>query len=164
MANCKLVALDLDKTLWDHPDVSSTVPPYRRVDADAIADSLGSLIRLRRGAREVLRELKRRGIALAVVSWNNYDIAVEALRALDLLDLFDIVIIEPHPHKDLMFKRLLKWARRKGIEAGDVVFLDDNPEMVEKVKHAWPAVRTLRFGHDVRSFEDLLGLLYPLQG
>jgi len=164
VANCKLVALDLDKTLWDHPDISSTIPPYRRVDADAIADSLGSLIRLRRGAREVLRELKRRGIALAVVSWNNYDIAVEALRALDLLDLFDIVIIEPHPHKDLMFKRLLKWARRKGIEAGDVIFLDDNPEMVEKVKRAWPAVRTLRFGHDVYSFEDLLGLLYPLQG
>ncbi len=39
----RLLILDLDKTLWSHPDISSTNPPYRRVSEDAIADSHGSL-------------------------------------------------------------------------------------------------------------------------
>lgn len=161
MINCKLLALDLDNTLWEHPDVSSTLPPYRQVEDDAIVDSRGSLIKLRSGARRVLGELKKMGVALAVVSWNEYERAVEALRALDLLDLFDILIIEPHPRKDQMFERLLEWARARGIEAGYVVFVDDNPEMIARVKRAWPSVKTLRFGCDVLSFEELLDLLRP---
>lgn len=156
--------MDLDNTLWDHPDVSSTTPPYRRVDADTVADSQGSVIKLRSDARSVLTELKKRGIALVVISWNNYDRAAEALKALDLFDLFDLLIIEPHPDKDLMFKQLLKWARARGIEPREVVFVDDNPEMIEKVKRAWPDVRTLRFGYEVLSFVELLELLDRVAG
>lgn len=151
----KLLAVDLDKTLWDHPDISSTTPPYRRVDADSIVDSRGEVVKLREGARRVLTDLKGRGVVLAVVSWNTYEKAVEALRELELLPLFELVIVEPHPHKDLMFGKLLKWASGRGIGPGDVVFVDDNPRMVEKVKRAWPEVTTLRFGLDIESFEEL---------
>lgn len=159
MARYKLVALDLDQTLWDHSDISSTEPPFQRLERDAIIDSKGVLVRLREGAREALIKLKSRGLALAVVSWNVYSKAVEALKELDILHFFDITLVEPHPHKDLMFKELLKWGLDKGIRAVDVVFVDDNPDMVEKVKRAYPEVTVLRFGSDVKSFEQLLNLV-----
>ncbi|MEM1509640.1 MAG: magnesium-dependent phosphatase-1 [Thermofilaceae archaeon] len=159
MGSYKLLALDLDKTIWDHEDVSSTEPPYDRLNRDTISDSKGIFIKLRTGVREVLETLKDREIALAVVSWNLYSKAVAALEAFDLLRLFDLVIVEPHPRKDLMFSKLLEWSTFHGIKPSEIVFVDDNPEMVEKVKRAWPQVTVAMFGADVKSFDEVLRLV-----
>lgn len=159
MGGYRLLALDLDKTLWDHEDVSSTEPPYTRLNRDTVSDSRGSLIRLRAGVREVLETLRGRGVALAVVSWNLYSKAVAVLEAFDLLNLFDLVIVEPHPRKDLMFGKLLEWGVSRGIRPGEVVFVDDKPEMVGMVKRAWPQVTAAVFGAEVKSFEEVLALV-----
>lgn len=159
MGRYRLLALDLDRTIWDHEDVSSTEPPYTRLNRDTVSDSRGCLIRLRAGVREVLETLRGRGVALAVVSWNLYSKAVAVLEAFDLLNFFDVVIVEPHPYKDLMFGKLLEWCVSRGIKPGEVVFVDDRPEMVGRVKRAWPQIAAAVFGAEVKSFEEVLALV-----
>lgn len=155
----RLVAVDLDLTLWDHPDISSTSPPFERVGRDSIVDSEDSLITLRPCAREFLVEAKRRDLRLAVVSWNVREKAEAALVELDLLDLFDFVVIELHPRKDEMFEKLL---RSSGARAEEILYLDDNSAMIEKVKRRFPEVKAYLFGAEVDSFcrliEELLSL------
>ncbi len=144
-----LVATDLDLTLWDHPDISSAKPPFRRVGRDSIADSEGACIALHPCAREFLVEAKRRGLRLAVVSWNFREKAEAALAELGLLGLFDFVVIEPHPRKDEMFEKLLE---SSGIRPREILYLDDNPTMIERVKRRFPEVRAYLFGSEVDSF------------
>ncbi|MGC9131359.1 MAG: magnesium-dependent phosphatase-1, partial [Pyrobaculum sp.] len=42
-----LIALDLDGTAWDHLDISSLYPPFRRVSPLKIQDSRGVEVALR---------------------------------------------------------------------------------------------------------------------
>jgi len=50
-----LIALDLDGTAWDHPDISSLYPPFKRVGPLAIADSRGVVVNLRPRLRYFLQ-------------------------------------------------------------------------------------------------------------
>ena len=142
LSGVKLVVFDLDRTLWDHPDISTTSPPYRRVSQDEIEDSEGARIRLRPCARRLVEELKSRGFKLAVASWNLPEPAIKALQALGLLELFDVVVVEPHPSKDLMLEKIL---RETGVDEEEALFIDDNPSIIGIVKRRYRNMKVIRF-------------------
>lgn len=142
LSGIKLVVFDLDRTLWDHPDISTTSPPYRRVSQDEIEDSEGARIRLRPCARRLIEELKSRGFKLAVASWNLPEPAIKALQALGLLELFDVVVVEPHPSKDLMLEKILK---ETDVDEEETLFIDDNPAIIGIVRRRYKNMKVIRF-------------------
>ena len=146
----KVVVLDLDRTLWDHPDISSTIPPFRRIDENTIADSRGEVIRLERCVRKLLLGLRANNVSLCVASWNRPEIALEALRTFGLLELFDQVVIEPHPYKEEMLARIARRLSLEGVRF-EMYFFDDNPDIVRRVRSCLPWVRSFLVGVDIKS-------------
>ena len=86
---------------------------------------------------------------MAVASWNLPGPAEAALQALGLLEFFDIIVIEPHPYKERMITKILK---RLDARPEEVVFIDDNPDIVERVKRFYPELKVLLYWVDVDSF------------
>src|SRR5205807_1277147 len=66
----RLVIFDCDLTLWDHRNVSGLRLPFRKVDAEAVADADGVQVRLFPGVREVLAAIHDQGLLMSVASWN----------------------------------------------------------------------------------------------
>ncbi len=158
-AKIKLVVLDLDRVLWDYHDASSIEPPLSRIGDRIVADSRGVKITLRKGVREFLSRAKSSGIFLSTCSWNDRDKALMLLRAFYLDKYFDYIMIEPHPEKQEMMRRILDHFRDKGVEECDVLFVDDREDMLEKVKAEFPCIKCLRFHPrgDVFDFSELIG-------
>ncbi len=160
----KLVALDLDGTLWDCEDVSLLTPPFRRVREGVIVDSKGREVRVREGVEDFLKWCVAKGLILVTLSWNDPRKALEALRALGLLKYFRYHAIEYHPRKYEMLLKLLRRLRDEGINVGpeEVVYVDDRGIHVDDIiKHIGP-VKFLHFGIDVRDFHELRKVLEEL--
>uniref|UniRef100_A0A7C3SLM2 Magnesium-dependent phosphatase-1 n=1 Tax=Thermofilum pendens TaxID=2269 RepID=A0A7C3SLM2_THEPE len=154
----KLLILDLDMTLWDCPDISLATPPFRRIGEGVAVDAEGTVVRLRECVRELLLRAKSLSVKLAVASWNLREPAESALEALGIKELFDVVVIEPHPRKEEMVAEILE---KLSLRPEDAVFIDDNPGMVGRVRRSHPGLTALRFGEDIASFCDLLEQLEP---
>ncbi|HDD33747.1 MAG: magnesium-dependent phosphatase-1 [Thermoprotei archaeon] len=161
LRNVKLIIFDLDGTLWDHPDVSSTSPPYQRIERDEIVDSRGERIRLRPCVRRLLEELRARGFRLAVASWNFPGPALRALEALGLLQLFDVVVVEPHPNKSSMLEKIFREVK---VKEGEALFVDDNPAIIEGVRRRYPHLKIIRFREErPHLFCEMLDILQRMQ-
>lgn len=133
-----LFLVDLDGTLWDHPDVSSMHPPFKRIDILSLVDSKGERLEVRREILELVTLAHRLKGIVATFSWNEPGKAWEALRVLGLYGLFDYHIVEPHPGKHKMlvnFLSTLKRCRRKTIRAGCIVYMDDRLLHLEELKN-----------------------------
>lgn len=152
----RLIILDLDRTVWNHEDVSRLVPPFRRVSEREVVDSSGEAVRLRDGVREFLRSAKRSGALLAVASWNRKERAEPIMELLGILEFFDLLVIEFHPRKDEMVEEILRELRVRPEEA---VFIDDDPRMIRRVGERFPRISLILFGEDVSSFRELGRLL-----
>ncbi len=145
----KLVALDLDGTLWDCEDISLLIPPFRRV---------------REGIEDFLKWCVAKGLILATLSWNDPRKALEALKALGLLRYFRYHAVEYHPRKHEMLLKLLRRLRDEGINVRpeEVVYVDDRDIHVDYMfKYVGP-VKFLHFGVDVRDFHELRKVLEEL--
>ncbi len=160
----KLIVLDLDKVLWDHHDVSSLKPPLRRINRRMLEDRSGEVVTLRDDVREFLSYAKGRGIFLSTCSWNEFNKALEVLRTFELDQYFDLLMIEPHPEKQLMMERILDHFSRFGVREEDTLYVDDRAYMLEKVKARFPRLMTLRFhpAGDCFSFLKLMRMLGDL--
>ncbi len=154
----KVVILDLDMTLWNHPDVSSMVPPFKRVGNMKIVDSEGNLLVLNDCVPDLLRILKKNGYFLAIASWNYPENALKMLELLDIKEFFDLIVIEPHPMKEKMIKNILEYF---GVSQEEAVFIDDNPRIVERVRRNLPRLKTVLVGEDISDvceIKDILGI------
>jgi magnesium-dependent phosphatase 1 len=149
----KLIILDTDGTLWSHKDISSTRPPFIRINDETLVDSANNFVRLDPCARRLLESAKKKGVLLAIASWNNPDIALQALRVLGLDGFFDFPVVEPHPGKDKMVEKILA---ELGVDAEDAVFVDDTEYMVELVRARFPRMSVYRVGGDICDLCELI--------
>ncbi|MEZ0318490.1 MAG: magnesium-dependent phosphatase-1 [Pyrobaculum sp.] len=156
-----LVALDLDGTVWDHEDISSLYPPFRRISQLQIADSKGVVVTLRKHVRDFLI-WARGGHILSTLSWNDFDVAYQALKAFEIDHYFHYLVIEPHPRKDKMLWRLLRRIKEeKGIEVrpSDILYIDDRDIHIGQIRENLGPVRFLQFGKDVSCFTEVIEYL-----
>jgi len=159
----KLLVLDLDRVLWDHHDATSLELPLKRIDERTLVDAKGEVVTLRDNVPDFLFKVKKRGILLSTCSWNDYNKAVSVLEAFSLEKYFDLLMIEPHPEKHNMMEKILEHFKKlqPDLSEEDVLFVDDNEEMLEKVKRRFPNMRVLRFHPegDIFSFSELEGIV-----
>jgi magnesium-dependent phosphatase-1 len=149
--------LDLDGTLWDHLDISSLKPPFRRVSEDSIVDSQGVPVRLYRDVVEVARWARRSGGFVVALSWNIPEVAVEALKAFNILDLFDYLGIEDHPDKGLVASKILGDLESRGykVKPCRVVYVDDREIHVRGMRGRVGDITFIRAWVDFRNGEEL---------
>jgi len=152
-----LLLLDLDGTLWDHLDISMLKPPFIRISEDLIIDSLGVKVKLYEDIVKVIKWAKREGAIIAALSWNIPWKAIEALRAFNLLDLFDYLGIEDHPGKGSMALKIVRDLESRGyrIKYCRVIYIDDRIIHVEDVREKIGDITFIKAWTDFRNEEEL---------
>jgi len=152
---CRIVFVDLDGTLWDHEDVSQMKPPFRKIGEGVITDSHGSILRVREDMLKILSILREEGVLLSTLSWNDPDIALQALQELGLRDLFHYHAIEFHPRKDLMAEKALAFfASRHGCKDFKIVYIDDRDIHFKDFKERYPRTCFIMAWKDFAGFEE----------
>jgi len=162
----KLIIIDADKTLWDHPDISLTNPPFQRIDEDTLVDKIGSEVHLYKRVREMLQSLKEQGIIISLASWNTPESCLEALQKLNLLKYFRHPKVQPHPEKHRMIKELLEDLREEGakIEASEILYVDDKSRHLGDVRKQVGEIRFLQMWVDVKDHTEILKYVRSCQG
>lgn len=153
-----LLMVDLDKTLWDCPDISALKPPFRGKDRYVIEDSQSTEVKVYQDLVKALEWAKHNGAIIAVLSWNDESKASEALRVAGLIDLVDFYIIRNYPRKDLMALELAEVLREKG--HGDAlrcsIYIDDMEVFLEQISKIMPGTCTLSAWRDFVDFNTLI--------
>jgi 2-phosphoglycolate phosphatase len=93
------------------------------------------------GVRELLVELRRRGIPAAVVSNKPHGVTVEAMKHLDIYNLFDIVVcpeqvtnLKPHPEELFYALEFINANRGTDIQNTDVLMIGDSASDIQAGK------------------------------
>lgn len=152
-----LLFFDLDGTLWDHKDISSLDPPFRRLSPLRIADSRGVVVTVYEDSLKLLKWARSRGAIVSALSWNDHMIAVSALESLGVLGLFDYLAIEPHPGKGDMARRVIESLRKeRGLELSPcrIIYIDDRDIHVNDVREKIGDIAFLMAWRDFKSFEE----------
>jgi FkbH-like protein len=137
----KCVAWDLDNTLWD----------------GVLVESAPNDLRVRAGARELLKTLDERGIVQTVVSKNNYDDAWARIEALGL----DGIFVFPSISWDPKSEQLKRVAADLNLGLDAFLLIDDSSFERAEVERALPGVRTAD-GDDLVSLRDRADLSPPV--
>lgn len=153
-----LLVIDLDKTLWDSEDISALKPPFRKTSEYVFEDSRGVKVNVHKDIVDVLKWAKKNGAVIAVISWNNESVALEALKVCDVLKLVDFYVIEDHPRKDIMFSKLVETLRRRSLDkvVECTVYIDDSEIFLEQVSKTAPHTCTVRAWRDFVDRDTLL--------
>lgn len=157
----KLVVFDCDNTLWDHHDVSTLRLPFRKIDERTVVDARGEPVHLTPGAREALQALRQRGVLVSIASWNHPEPASAIFDLLDLRKYFTRPKVEFHPLKDRMISTLLTELAADGQAVGpeEVLFVDDRPEQLQRVRDGVGPVQTLQAGIDITDLRQVLTVI-----
>jgi len=129
----KLVAWDLDGTLWD---------------AVLIETENTNEIHLKDGIMDIIQELDQRGILQSVASKNDYDVAWPVLEKLGIANYF----LYPQIHWNAKSKSMSRIAECLNIGIDSLVLIDDTVFERKEVQSAYPQVRT----YDVSELPQLL--------
>lgn len=157
-----LLLVDLDGTLWDHPDISQVVPPFKKLDPHTIMDSNNTVVQLHKDTLEIVRWAKNNNAITSTLSWNHPDIAVQVLRVFGVHKLFDYLMIEPHPNKDEMIKKLLDTIRKKQkitFNTNEIVYIDDRTIHLEQIRKNIGNIIFLQRNKDYRSPEEAIKII-----
>ena len=157
----RLLLLDGDQTLWDHPDLSSLILPLRRKSPLTLVDAIGTQVSLQSDAKETLQGLKKLGVITALVTWNRPEQVFAVLQLFGISDLLDYVKAENTPHKDVVIADLMKELKSKGrsIPASKTLYVDDKTRHLEKTRERVGPIGFLQFGVDIKQLSELLHLV-----
>jgi len=122
-ATVKCVVWDLDNTLWD----------------GILVEDGSDAVRLRRNVEQVIQELDRRGILQSVVSKNNPEEALNALRRFGLESYFLYPQISWRPKSE----GISAIAQSLNIGVDSILFVDDSEFELQEVKRACHGVSVL---------------------
>jgi len=157
----KIVFLDLDGTVWSSLDISAQKPPFRKVSENKIVDFEGLPIELNFGVKEFLIWARRNRLKVYSLSWNIPEIAIEALKAFEIFEMFDGHFIEYHPYKGMLMKKALN---NLGLDVKpcQIVYVDDRDMHLENVRKEVGNVVFIQIGVDVKHFLELKSVLKNL--
>jgi len=121
------LVFDADMTLWNHSGISSLTLPFRRTGKNSLIDAKGVSLKLFDGIRELLQELERKRMIIALATWNKPEHVFEAIRLLEIEQFFKFVEAEFHPNKHLLIEKILSKLSREGIQLkpSEVPYADD---------------------------------------
>ena len=154
----RLVILDGDGVVWDHPDLSALTPPFRRLGPDRLVDSEGRGASLTQGIRKLLKGLAERGVIIALASWNRPEPVREALQQFGIQPYFRVVAAEPHPDKHRMIERILRRLMEEGVEVAphQILYVDDRRIHLGEIRRAIGRVHFLQMHVDVKDPAEIL--------
>jgi magnesium-dependent phosphatase-1 len=140
MTTIKLVVFDADDVIFSSSSdcyLGQATLPVRRIDSDTVEDAIGHRIRLDKEARNVLNELRKRGIHTSLNSINKSREAYEILRVLELDTVFEHSKINFSDKGTNMLKILEDFKKDNvTISPDEVIFIDDVWEFCVEVKRA----------------------------
>ena len=130
-----LVIFDGDGTLWSGDVLAGYLTtPLHQVDENTVEDHQGKKVHIKEGVREVLAELQKRGIYVALASENRKLPVVALLQRLSLGQYFNFLEVS-WTEKDEMILRILNIFEEKNRDPGKIYFVDDfgyNIEIVQE--------------------------------
>lgn len=129
----KLVVVDLDDTLWGGIVGDAGWENLRLGGHDALGESFVDFQR-------ALKNLKRRGILLAIVSKNEESTALEAIRSHPEMVLREDDFVAHRIDWSDKARNVAEIAAELNLGLQSVVFLDDNPVERARVREALPEV------------------------
>lgn len=115
----KLIIWDLDDTFWRGTLSEGGVKPIKE-------------------NVELLKSATKHGVVNSICSKNTYDVTIQRLQEMEVLDYFVFPSIDWTP-KGERIKRILK---AMGLRPQNTLFLDDNPQNLSEALHYSPALMT----------------------
>ena len=154
----RLVILDADRTLWDHPDISSLTLPFKKVDKNSLIDAKGEAISLFDGIIDLLKGLKERGLIISLVTWNKPEHVDEAIHLLEIDKFFKFVEVEFTPNKHLLVARILARLSEEGVqlEPHETLYIDDQTRHLKDIYDKVGRVIFLQMWEDVKEPCEIL--------
>jgi magnesium-dependent phosphatase-1 len=155
MKHSWIVFFDLDGTLWDHLDITSTNPPFTKTSDTTISDSRGVHINLMPGAVEFLKWVRDNGGIVSSCSWNEFDKAFDAIKTFGVEQLFDFQKISTSPKKYLLMEEVLNELQNKGnsIRTDLLFYIDDRDIHIGDVLKRFPKLTFLQIQKNGITFE-----------
>jgi HAD superfamily phosphatase (TIGR01681 family) len=130
-----LVILDGDGTLWSGDVLAGYLTtPLHQIDETTVEDYQGKRIYLKEGVREILEELRKRDIYVALASQNRKLPVIGLLRRLQISKYFNFLEVS-WTEKDEMILNILEIFEEKNKDPGKIFFVDDfeyNLEVVQE--------------------------------
>jgi magnesium-dependent phosphatase-1 len=164
MTTIKLVVFDADDVIFSSSSdcyLGQATLPVRRIDSDTVEDAIGHRIRLDKEARNVLNELRKRGIHTSLNSINKSREAYEILRVLELDTVFEHSKINFSDKGTNMLKILEDFKKDNvTISPDEVIFIDDVWEFCVEVKRALKGKgAVLQMNKDISHLSELTKFL-----
>ena len=144
----KCLVLDLDNTIWGGVIGEQGLSGLEIGKDTPIGEAFTAF-------QNYIKELKQRGIILAVCSKNDLNIAKEGFSHPDsILKLDDITVFKAN--WEPKHENIKSIAREINIDLASLVFLDDNPSEREIVSSQTPAVKVPDLGENVARYIEIL--------
>lgn len=154
----RLVILDADMTLWNHPDISSLTLPFKKLDKNSLIDAKGDILKLFDGIRDLLKELKKKELITSLATWNNPEHVREAIHMFEIDEFFDFIAIENTSDKHLLISRILEKLHNSAVqlEPHEILYIDDRTRHLKDIYSKIGKVIFLQMWEDVKNPYEIL--------
>ena len=145
----KCIVLDLDNTLWGGVLGEDGPTAIRVAEGDPTGESFAAFQR-------ALKDLRARGILLAICSKNNQEDVEELYITRPEMPLQAEDFSASRVNWESKHENIIAIAEELNIGTDSLVFIDDNPAECELVRQLLPEVKTIQLPDDPADYADLV--------